>query len=227
MPMPRSNLARSTSSSLARGRRGRRRPAAPGGWSARTFAQNKLALLGVGLIVVADPVQLPRTDHLQHRPARPEPDRVNQPPGGGYLLGTDSERLRHPRPADGGRAELDRGRAGGRRRLDACSGSIYGAISGYFGGALDGVLMRIVDVGLAIPIVFLFIFMAQIFKPTLTLLIVLLVVVSWLIPARLVRGETLTPADPRVRAGRAGAWADARGGSSSATSSRTRSARSW
>ena len=51
--------------------------------------------------------------------------------------------------------------------------------------------MRFVDIGLAIPIVFLFIFMAQIYKPSLTLLIVLLTFVSWLIPARLVRGETL------------------------------------
>ncbi len=53
-------------------------------------------------------------------------------------------------------------------------------------------MMRIVDIGYAIPIVFLFIFMAQVYKPSLTLLIVLLVVVSWLIPARLVRGETLS-----------------------------------
>src|SRR6202046_5748623 len=53
-------------------------------------------------------------------------------------------------------------------------------------------MMRVVDIGLAIPIVFLFIFMAQIYKPSLGLLIVLLVLVSWLIPARLVRGEALT-----------------------------------
>jgi peptide/nickel transport system permease protein len=52
--------------------------------------------------------------------------------------------------------------------------------------------MRVVDVGYAIPVVFLFIFMAQVFKPNLTLLIILLVAVSWLIPARLVRGETLS-----------------------------------
>jgi peptide/nickel transport system permease protein len=40
--------------------------------------------------------------------------------------------------------------------------------------------------------VFLFIFMAQIIKPSLTLLIVLLSIVSWLVPARLVRGEALS-----------------------------------
>ena len=53
-------------------------------------------------------------------------------------------------------------------------------------------MMRVVDIGYAIPVVFLFIFMAQVFKPSLTLLIALLVAVSWLIPARLVRGETLS-----------------------------------
>ena len=53
-------------------------------------------------------------------------------------------------------------------------------------------MMRFVDIGLAVPVVFLFIFMAQVFKPTLTLLIVLLAAVSWQIPARLVRGETLS-----------------------------------
>jgi peptide/nickel transport system permease protein len=40
--------------------------------------------------------------------------------------------------------------------------------------------------------VFLFIFMAQIFKPNVGLLIFLLAIVSWQIPARLVRGETLS-----------------------------------
>ncbi len=52
--------------------------------------------------------------------------------------------------------------------------------------------MRLVDVGLAIPIVFLFVFAAAIYRPNLELLILLLVLVSWLIPARLVRGEALT-----------------------------------
>ena len=69
-------------------------------------------------------------------------------------------------------------------------GLVYGAVSGFFGGAVDAVLMRVVDIGLAVPLVFLFIFVAQIYRPTLTLLIVLLSIVSWLIPARLVRGET-------------------------------------
>ncbi len=52
--------------------------------------------------------------------------------------------------------------------------------------------MRFVDIGLAIPVVFLFIFFARAFHPSLGLLIFLLAIVSWQIPARLVRGETLS-----------------------------------
>ncbi len=117
---------------------------------------------------------------------------VNLGPGAGHRARDRLERLRHPRPADEGRPELDRGRDCSSGLVSTVAGLIYGAIAGYFGGALDSVLMRIVDIGLAIPIVFLFIFVAQIYKPSLTLLIVLLTIVSWLIPARLVRGETLS-----------------------------------
>jgi peptide/nickel transport system permease protein len=91
---------------------------------------------------------------------------------------------------EGGQSSIEVGLAVGI--IATGFGLIYGALAGYFGKALDAVLMRFVDIGLAIPIVFLFIFVAQLFKPTLTLLIVLLAAVSWQIPARLVRGETLS-----------------------------------
>ncbi len=71
-------------------------------------------------------------------------------------------------------------------------GIVYGAISGYFGKWLDMVLMRIVDVILAFPIIFLFIYISKIKTPSELLLIVLLAIISWVVPARLVRGETLS-----------------------------------
>ena len=73
---------------------------------------------------------------------------------------------------DGGKSSIEVGLAVGV--IATVFGLIYGAVSGFFGGAVDAVMMRIVDVGLAVPVVFLFIFMAQVYKPTLTLLIVLL-----------------------------------------------------
>jgi peptide/nickel transport system permease protein len=53
-------------------------------------------------------------------------------------------------------------------------------------------MMRFVDTVLSIPILFLLIVLAVIFHPSVSLLIFVIAAVSWLVPARLVRGETLS-----------------------------------
>jgi peptide/nickel transport system permease protein len=158
---------------------------------ARTFALNKLAIVGVGFVVILilfsfiGPL-IYHTDQLN-----PNLSITNVSPGGGHLLGTDDNGFDIlGRLMQGGQSSIEVGLAVGL--VSTVFGLIWGAVAGFFGGVLDGVMMRLVDVGLAIPIVFLFIFMAQIFKQTLGLLIILLAVVSWQIPARLVRGETLS-----------------------------------
>jgi peptide/nickel transport system permease protein len=158
---------------------------------ARTFAQNRLAVIGVGVVVIVFLFSF--IGPLIYSTNQIDPNLLitNNGPGAGHLLGTDSSGFDIlGRLMKGGQSSIEVGLAVGV--IATVFGLIYGAISGFFAGAIDGVLMRIVDIGLAIPIVFLFIFMAQVFKPDLTLLIVLLSAVSWLIPARLVRGETLT-----------------------------------
>ncbi len=157
----------------------------------RTFMQNRLAILGLVVIVLLvlfcylGPV-IYHTDQINDNLAL-----ANASPSSSHLLGCDSNGYDIlGRLMEGGKSSLEVGFIVGI--VSTLIGLVYGAISGYFGGVLDGLLMRLVDIGLAIPIVFLFIFMAQIYKPSLGLLIVLLVIVSWLIPARLVRGEALT-----------------------------------
>lgn len=158
---------------------------------ARAFAQHKLAVAGIVVIVLV--ILFSFIGPLLYHTDQFNPNLVetNLSPRGSHIFGTDQ----------GGFDILGRLMVGGQSSVEVgfavgvaatLVGLIYGAASGYFGGVLDGVLMRVVDIGLAVPIVFLFIFMAQIFKPDLTLLIVLLTVVSWLVPARLVRGEALT-----------------------------------
>jgi peptide/nickel transport system permease protein len=158
---------------------------------ARTFAQNRLAVLGVVLVVVivlfsfVGPL-IDRTDQSSGNLLY-----TNLHPGHGHLLGTDNSGFDiFGRLMYGGQSSIEVGVIVGV--VSTLFGLVYGAISGFFGKLLDGILMRIVDIGLAIPIVFLFIFMAQVFRPSLVLLIILLALVSWLVPARLVRGETLT-----------------------------------
>ena len=76
--------------------------------------------------------------------------------------------------------------------LGTVFGALYGAVSGFFGGWVDALMMRIVDILLSIPPLFLLIVLAVIFHPSLTVLILVIAFVSWLVPARLIRGETLT-----------------------------------
>lgn len=71
-------------------------------------------------------------------------------------------------------------------------GTLYGAISGYFGGRVDNIMMRIVDILLAIPFMFVIILLLVIFGRSPTMLFVGIGLMSWLNMARIARGQTLT-----------------------------------
>lgn len=71
-------------------------------------------------------------------------------------------------------------------------GTAYGAISGYFGGFWDQILMRLADILLAFPIVFLAVTLMALFGTGLKWLILILIVTSWMEVARVVRSEILS-----------------------------------
>jgi peptide/nickel transport system permease protein len=71
-------------------------------------------------------------------------------------------------------------------------GTLYGAISGFVGGPVDAVMMRIVDAGLSLPSLMVIIILSVIFHPTPLVIIFIIAVFYWLGVARLVRGETLS-----------------------------------
>jgi peptide/nickel transport system permease protein len=157
----------------------------------RAFVENKLAL--AGLILVVAVVLFCFVGPLFYHTNQVATNLllVNEPPGAKHALGTDNL----------GYDILGRLMAGGQSSLEVgfavalvatVIGVLYGVISGFFGGLADTILMRFVDILLAIPVVYLFIDLATEFKPTLLLLILVLSLLSWLGPARLVRGETLS-----------------------------------
>jgi len=71
-------------------------------------------------------------------------------------------------------------------------GTLYGATAGYFGGRLDGIMMRIVDVLMSIPFMFVLILMLVIFGRSIFMLFLGIGLISWLDMARIARGQTLT-----------------------------------
>jgi peptide/nickel transport system permease protein len=89
----------------------------------------------------------------------------------------------------GGQASLAVGAAAGL--LAAILGSLWGAIAGYAGGALDAVMMRLVDAGIAIPTVVAALVIVSVDRPTEPVLVLVVAATSWLGTARLVRGEAL------------------------------------
>ncbi|TLP65767.1 ABC transporter permease subunit [Parasedimentitalea maritima] len=70
-------------------------------------------------------------------------------------------------------------------------GTIYGIISGFVGGRADNIMMRIVDILMAIPTVLVIILLLVVAGRSFFMLFIALGAVSWLSMARIVRGQTL------------------------------------
>lgn len=157
----------------------------------RTFAENKLAVLGMLLFVGM--VLFCFGGPLVYHTDQVHTNLTNQtlPPGAGHPLGTDQV----------GYDELGRLMLGGQTSLEIALGAaivaivvgvLWGTIAGYCGGLVDSLMMRIVDSVMSIPALFLLMFLATVFRPSVTMLILVLGLLAWLAPARLVRGETLS-----------------------------------
>jgi peptide/nickel transport system permease protein len=82
--------------------------------------------------------------------------------------------------------------ASGAAIVSAIFGVLLGVVAGYFGGRLDTILMRIVDVQLAFPLLLLSLAVIAVLGPSITNLIIVMALTSWVIYARLVRGLSLS-----------------------------------
>jgi peptide/nickel transport system permease protein len=154
------------------------------------FAENKLGLASLGfvlfillfcfvgpLIYVTNQTNTDLSNYLCH-------------PSASHLLGCN----------DLGYDELGRLMVGGQTSLEVglaaavvsvFFGTLYGAISGFAGGFVDALMMRIVDAGLSLPSLMILMLLSVIFHPTTTTIIFIIAIFYWFGVARLVRGETL------------------------------------
>ncbi|HEV3290116.1 MAG TPA: ABC transporter permease [Streptosporangiaceae bacterium] len=159
------------------------------GWE--VFAENKLALVSLGAVVfmVAFCFIGPLIYHTNQ--VNTNLSEYLCRPNSGHLLGCN----------DVGYDELGRLMVGGQVSLEVgfaaaivavFIGTLYGAASGFIGGATDSFLMRVVDAGLSIPYIMVVIILSVVFHPNTLIMIFIIASFYWLGVARLVRGETLT-----------------------------------
>lgn len=155
------------------------------------FLENRLAIVGLGIIVFMLLFSFvgPLIYHTQQ--VFNNPNIANHAPSLAHPLGTDQVGYDVlGRLMLGGQSSLEIGFAAAF--IAVTLGVLWGAAAGLAGGFLDALMMRIVDSLLSIPYLFALILLGAIFTTSIPELIIVIGLVAWLVPARLVRGETLS-----------------------------------
>ncbi|GAL37371.1 oligopeptide transport system permease protein OppC [Vibrio maritimus] len=112
-------------------------------------------------------------------------------PSAEHWFGTDSlGRDLYVRTLIGGRISLMVGVLGAF--VAVLIGTLYGAASGFIGGKVDRVMMRILEILYAVPFMFLVIVLVTFFGRNIVLIFVAIGAIAWLDMARIVRGQTLS-----------------------------------
>ncbi|MBX3011520.1 MAG: ABC transporter permease [Caldilineaceae bacterium] len=164
----------------------------------RRFLRHRAALVSIGLlaIILLSALLAPLSGYA---PTAQNPANDLQPPSAIHWFGTDDlGRDVFTRVLYGGRISLTVGLLA--TLLSTVLGVLIGAIAGYFGGWLDNLLMRITDAFLSLPTLFVLILISTLLRelPALNLsssvmiVIMVIAVLSWMWPARLVRSAFLS-----------------------------------
>ncbi len=171
----------------------KRRGKSPWKMAMRRFRENRLAaysiyviLLFYALAILApilapyDPAAIP--DVMANRYLSPSWD---------HLFGTDEfGRDLFSRALYGARVSLSIGLLA--MIIAKTIGTLYGSVAAYFGGVVDNVLMRILDVWIAFPTFYLMLMLVGVFEANIVVLVLILGLTAWPGTARFIRGEILS-----------------------------------
>jgi len=175
----------------------------------RRFARHRLAMISLGVILLLVLVAILADVITPYNPYAQTFD-PTLPPGVQHWLGTDElGRDELSRVILGARISL--GISAGATVVAVCIGLLVGMISGYRGGVVDNLLMRLVDLVLAFPALFLILIVAVTTGVNVLSIILLIGAFNWMYLARLTRAEFLQLKElDYVQAARAGGVPTAR-----------------
>jgi len=155
------------------------------------FRRHRLALLGLGVLVLLGVVAIFAPVLAGYDPNRGDLTQLRAPPSARHLLGTDSA----------GRDVLARLMFGARISMlvgivsvfiSGLIGTFIGMQAGYAGGWVDNLLMRFTEVIMTFPVLFAVIVLVALVGPNLFNVILVIGVLGWPGLARLIRGQVLS-----------------------------------
>ncbi|MCL5125040.1 MAG: ABC transporter permease [Deltaproteobacteria bacterium] len=157
----------------------------------RRIGKNKMAMAGLCMVAFLFCVALFENELAPYPPDRIDTSNILAPPTYQHLLGTDVlgrdvlSRIIH-----GAGVSLSVGFVA--VGISTLLGVMLGALSGYYGGALDKAVMRFVDVMLCFPSFFLILAVIAFIGPSIWNIMIVIGITSWMGVARLVRAEFLS-----------------------------------
>lgn len=157
----------------------------------RYFKKNRLAVGGLVIILVTFFIAGLAPLIAPHDPGKTEVSQKLKPPSYQYYLGTDNlGRDVFSRMLYGSRISLSVGFVA--VAISIIIGILIGALAGYYGGWVDSLLMRFVDIMICFPSFFLILTVVALLGPSLFKVMVVIGITSWMGTSRFVRAEFLS-----------------------------------
>ena len=156
-----------------------------------SLTRNKLAVIGGILVMLVFILSIVAPLVAPYNPVTIDIKNILVGPSLSHILGTDEL----------GRDVLSRMLWGGIISLEVgfvaigiatILGVILGSIAGYYGGWIDSIIMRGVDIMLSIPTIFLVLAVIAILEPSIINIMIVIGLTSWMEPARLIRAEFIS-----------------------------------
>jgi peptide/nickel transport system permease protein len=157
----------------------------------RRFFRDKLAIAGLAVVLVFFGLSVLASAIAPYDPGRIDVNNVLSPPSAKHFLGTDDlGRDVFSRMVYGAGISLKVGFVA--VGIAVFIGIILGAISGYYGGLIDVIIMRLVDIMLCFPSFFLILSVIAFLEPSIFNIMAVIGLTSWMGITRLVRAEFLS-----------------------------------
>ncbi len=157
----------------------------------RRFFRDRMAIAGLAVVLAFFALSVLSPVIAQYDPGRIDVDNILSPPTPKHLLGTDDlGRDVFSRMVYGAGISLKVGFVA--VGIAVFIGIILGAVSGYYGGLIDVIIMRLVDIMLCFPSFFLILSVIAFLEPSIFNIMAVIGLTSWMGITRLVRAEFLS-----------------------------------